>query len=322
MQRHWWLLAVFWCLSATAAHAIEGPTAAGPIGGTDLKSAFLPPPGLYGGTIQGYAATTDFVDGRGQTIPVLSDAHLQKAVFAPFLYYAPELPVLGGSVGIGALLPMGGQCGRLFVGTSSRCQTGLGDLYVEANWGRFFGTLRPSKDPGAFPIPEGLAVMVGLGVVFPTGDFTAVAPLSQALSFGNNTWDIAPSIAVTYTTPAIIGEGTEISAKFYWNNYLRNPTTTYQAGDLLNLDFAVSEHFGRLQFGLAGLYAAQAEDDRIGGARIPPDGRRGELFALGAVAGYDFPEYAASLKVKAMSSVIASNTVQSWLIVTGWVKKF
>jgi hypothetical protein len=43
------LLAAVFGLIAPA-HAIEGPAAAGPIGGTDIRSAMLPPPGLYGGT--------------------------------------------------------------------------------------------------------------------------------------------------------------------------------------------------------------------------------------------------------------------------------
>ena len=309
-------------LAALPALAVEGPTAAGPIGGTDRKSALMPPPGLYGGTIQSYAATIDFIGGDGRPVQALGDAHLEKAVAAPFLYYVPEVTVFGGAIGFGAFLPFGGQCGRLSAGMASRCKAGLGDLYAEADWGRFFGTMRASKDPGAYPIAEGLAVMIGFGTVFPTGDFTAFSPLSQALSLGNNIWDFAPSVAVTYTTPALLAEGTEFSAKFYWNNYLENPTTRYQTGDLLNLDFAVTEHVGRFQIGAAGLYAVQTADDRIRGVSIPPDGRRGELLAMGGVLGYDLPEYAAALKLKALTTVFAANTVSSWSVTAGWVKRF
>jgi hypothetical protein len=87
----------------------------------------------------------------------------------------------------------------------------------------------------------------------------------SGLSVGNNIWDVAPTVAFTYTTPPILAEGTELSAKFYWNNYLTNPATQYQTGTLLNVDFALTERIGRYQLGLAGLYAVQVEDDKING---------------------------------------------------------
>jgi hypothetical protein len=63
-------------------------------------------------------------------------------------------------------------------------------------------------------------------------------------------WDFAPTVGLTYTTPPIIAEGTEISARFFWNNYLENPLTFYRTGDLLDLEFAVSERIGRFQVGV------------------------------------------------------------------------
>jgi hypothetical protein len=301
---------------------VEGPSAAGPIGGTDVRSAMLPPPGLYGGGILLGAGTVDFVDGNGRSIPELKDAHLEEEVGGPFVYYVPDVKVLGGSVGIGGILPIGNLCGRLFTGTSEHCQAGVGDPYVEIDWSRFFGRLRSSKVVGAYPVPEGLSIMVGFGAVFPTGKFDASDPLSQALSIGTNIWDFAPSVALTYTTPPILAEGTEISLKFYWNNYLENPATRYRTGDLLDLDFAITEHIGRFQVGLAGFYAFQIEDDRQFGAPVAPDGRRAEVLKVGGVVNYDMPEYAASVRVKAVHALIAANTVEAWAAMIGWFKKF
>jgi hypothetical protein len=316
------VIALLACLASTPALAVEGPTAAGPIGGTDLRSALLPPPGLYVGTIQAAAGTFDFLDGEGRKIPALKDAHLSKQVGGPFLYYVSDVKVLGGSIGFGGIIPMGNQCGHLFIGEANRCEVGLGDPYLEVDWARFFGTLRPSRYEGAFPIPEGLSIMAGFGVVLPIGTFDHDDPLSQALSMGNNIWDFAPSFAVTYTTPPILAEGTEISAKFYWNNYLENPATHYWTGDVLDVDFAVSEHIGPLQIGVAGNYAFQINDDRQFGVPIPPDGRQGAVLQLGAVAAYDLPQHAASLKLKATTSLLAENTPTSWVVVLGWLKKF
>jgi hypothetical protein len=268
------IVVVFLCGLPTPVPAVEGPTAAGPIGGTDIRSAELPPPGLYGGSFLLGAGTREFLDGEGRVIPALKDAHLAKQLAGPFLFYVPDFRVLGGSIGFGGMIPIGNQCGHLFTGEPRRCTADLGDPYVEIDWSRSFGTLRPSKFPGAHPVLEGLTILIGFGVVIPAGGFDASAPTEQALSIGNNTWDFAPAIAFTYTTPPILAEGTEVSAKLFWNNYLENSETHYRAGDVLNLDFAVSERIGRFQIGFTGFYAFQIEDDKQFGVKVEPDGRR------------------------------------------------
>jgi hypothetical protein len=65
-------------MGSARVHALEGPTAAGPIGGTDIRQAILPPPGLYGGTVLLGAESFDFLDGQGHTIPALRTADLHK----------------------------------------------------------------------------------------------------------------------------------------------------------------------------------------------------------------------------------------------------
>jgi hypothetical protein len=308
--------------AAVPARAVEGPTAAGPIGGTDMRSGLLPPPGVYFGTMQLAARTMDFVDGNGRTIPGLEDAQLSKGVGGPFLYYVPETKIFGGHVALAGILPIVYQCGHLFADQSRQCDTGAGDPYVEIAWSRYFGAPRPSAYAGAYPILEGLSILIGFGVVVPTGKFTAADPLRQALSAGTNIWDFAPTMAVTYTTRPILAEGTEFSAKLYWNTYLENPETDYHTGDVLNLDFAVTEHIGRFQAGIAGFYATQIADDKIAGARIPPDGRRGTVLQIGGVVGYDMPEHGSSFKVKALVAPYAENTVTSWGVTFGWIKKY
>ena len=314
-------VAFIWA-ACNRAWAIEGPTIAGPIGGTDIRSAQLPPPGLYGGLILLGATAFDFVDGKGNTIPALREAHLTKYLAGPFLYYVPDVKLLGGSVGLGGIVPAGEQCGRLFIGIPSDCNFGIGDPYVEIDWSRSFGTVRPSKFPGAFPILQGLTVLVGFGAVFPAGDYDPTDVTSQALSIGTNVYDFAPTVALTYTTRPILVEGTEFSAKAYLNNYLANPETDYSSGTLVNVDFAVSERIGRFQIGLAGFYVIQLADDKQFGIPIPPDGRRAEVLQLGGVLNYDIPEHFASLKVKGLTTVIAKNSVRSYGVVLGWIKKF
>ncbi|MEZ5873594.1 MAG: transporter, partial [Hyphomicrobiales bacterium] len=255
-------------------------------------------------------------------IPALRDINLHKELAGPFLYYVPEVKVLGGSIGMGAIVPFGNQCGHLFVGQPNDCNFAVGDPYAEIDWARYFGTPRPSRHAGALPIPQGLAVLVGFGVVFPAGQFDSSTPLDQAISIGTNIWDFAPSIAVTYTTRPIIGEGTEFSGKFFWNNYLKNQETDYDTGDLLDFEFAVSEHFGRYQVGVAGFYAWQTEDDMRFGVPIPPDGFRAQVLQVGPVLAIDIPEHGSFVKLKATTTVFVRNTVEAWGVAGTWVKRF
>lgn len=317
------LAAAVFCWLCAPSVAIEGSSAAGPIGGTDIRSAQLPPPGIYGGTIQLYAEAHQYFDGAGNLVPALSALELSRIRAGPFLLAVPDVQILGGSIGFFAIAPTGIECGRLFATNPTRCMSGFGDPYVEVAWSRYFGKARPSRYPGALPIAEGLTIALGFGTIIPIGRYDAWNATVQGLTIGNNIWDLAPTAAITFVTPPILAEGTEISAKLYWNNYLENPATRYQTGDLINVDFAVSEHIGRFQVGLAGFYAFQIEDDKLFGVRVPPDGRQTEILSLGAVLAYDLPEYGMSLKIKTLSTVIERNTVRSpFGVAMGWIKKF
>ncbi|MEG6507786.1 transporter [Methyloligella sp. 2.7D] len=302
--------------------AAEGPTAAGPIGGTDIRSAQLPPPGLYGGLFGFDAGTMEFLGPDGETIPALRDGHLRKELTGPFFLYVPDKKLLGGSIGLTGYVPLGNQCGHLFTGQRSECSQGLGDPYLEMDWSRSFGHYRPSRDPDAYPIFQGLSVLLGFGTVFPIGSYDDDDRLEQVLSIGTNIWDFAPTMAMTYTTRPILAEGTEFSAKLFWNNYLENPSTNFQTGDLINIDFAVTEHMGPFQVGVTGFYAWQTQDDTVLGVPVAPDGNRVTGLAIGPIVNYDMPERNASLKAKSFTTVYARNQVTAWHVIVGWFQKF
>jgi hypothetical protein len=316
------LCVVLACGYAATLHAAEGPSLAGPIGGTDIRSAVLPPPGLYGGgVVVPGGEVLDFVDGQGQPIPVLSDANIKRTIVAPFIGYVPNIDVLGGSIGFGAIVPYQKNCGHLFQANPKLCQSGFGDPYLEAQWSRFFGTVRPPRSTGALPIMQGLSIALGFGVVVPSGRYNSIDLTTRALSPGGNIWDYAPHIAFTYTSAPILADGTEFSTKIYWNKYRTNPATQYSTGDLIDIDFAVSERIGRLQAGFTGFYAFQVADDKQFGISIPPDGQRVKILNLGGVLAYDMPEFGAMIKIKALQSVFVENSAHSRGIVLTFVKK-
>jgi hypothetical protein len=301
--------------------AVEGTTAAGPIGGTDIRSAQLPPPGLYGGVIGLISPVKEIHDGGGQPVPGLNAVDLIAKMVGPFFVYVPDLKLWDGSIGLIGVFPVGQLCGQVISAVPRRCVSGFGDPYFELSWSRSFGQLRRSRDPTALPILEGLTVSVGLGVVVPIGHYNAQTQAANGVTIGNNTWDVAPSIAVTYTTAPLLAEGTEFSAKLYWNNYWTNPQTHYQAGSLLDVDFAVTERIGRFQLGLTGFYAFQIADDRQFGVIVGPDGRRIKYLNLGGVLNYDIPEWGAVFRIKALSTIVSQNAVVSKALVIGLAKK-
>jgi hypothetical protein len=310
------------CGYAIPLHAAEGPSLAGPIGGTDIRSAVLPPPGLYGGGVMVPGGEVlDFVDGQGQPIPVLNDANIKRTIVAPFIGYVPNIDVLGGSIGFGAIVPYGQNCGHLFQANPTLCQSGLGDPYLEMQWSRFFGVVRPPRSTGALPIMQGLSIALGFGVVVPSGQYNSTDPTTRVLSAGSNIWDFAPHIAFTYTSAPILADGTEFSTKIYWNKYRTNPATQYSTGDLINIDFAVSERIGRFQVGVTGFYAFQVADDKQFGTPVPPDGQRVKLLNLGGVLAYDMPEFGAFIKIKMLQTVFVENSAHSRGIVLTFVKK-
>jgi hypothetical protein len=295
------------CL-AFPAWGAEGSTVAGPIGGTDIRSAFHGPPGLYGAIITGGSSAYQLRDGSGNPRAGLNAVGIDAVVGGVALSYVPNFRLLDGSIAFLGVSGGGSVCGQITSANPRRCMTGFGDLYLETSWSRFFGSIRPSREQGALPIREGLAISTGIGTMIPIGLYDRRVQASNGVTVSSNTLDIAPSMGFTYTTPPLIAEGTEFSAKIYMNNYARNPETDYRSGRNVNVDFAVSEHIGRWQIGAAGYYLRQFEDDIRGGAVVAPDGRRSEVLSLGGVFNYDIPEHKAAIKFKARSSVFAYNT--------------
>lgn len=288
--------------------AAEGSTVAGPIGGTDVRSAFLPPSGLYGAAIFGGSAAYQLRDGSGAPRAGLDAVDLNSKSAGGVLLYVPNLKVFDGSVGFLGVAGFGAVCGQIRSASPSTCRSGFGDIYVEASWSRFFGSTRASRDQDALPIREGLAVRAGLGAMLPTGLYDARIQASNGVTVGSNTYIVAPSLALTYTTPPLLADGTEFSGKIYLNTYARNPATDYVSGKNINIDFAVSEHIGRWQVGIGGYYLRQFTDDTRGGVVVPPDGRQAEVLSLGGVVNYDIPELQTTIKFKSRSSVFAYNT--------------
>ena len=320
----WWalpLIVICVALWSAPSFAVEGQTAAGPIGGSDIRSAILPGPGLYGGAVALFDNVTQYHDGSGHSAPALNDFGFTNYIGGGFFLYVPDFKLFDGKIGFSGYESYSQNCGQLVDAIPHRCVAGFGDPYFELAWSRSFGQLRPATVPGAFPIIQGLVLDFGIGAVVPIGNYDPHARALDGVSAGKNTFDLAPSVAVTYTTPPLIADGTEVSAKLYWDNYAANPITHYYSSDLLDVDFAVTEHIGRFQVGPAGYYIFQTGMDRQYGAIAPPDGRRLEYLAIGGVIDYEMAEYNAAIKFKANTTVFSQNGVVAKVFTLSFAKK-
>jgi hypothetical protein len=268
-----------------AANAANSVNPAGPIGGSDIRSGLLPPPGFY---IQGIGVVTPpaavFNDDGSRN----DDAKGKQILGGFAALYVYDEEILGGHAATSLFVPYKRYCFG-FTSATQECNTGIGDLYSDVfQWSRFFPSEDfATQDKSAPPIPFGLGVAVGLGLGIPTGQYDA----STFANVGSNKWAFSPNLALTYTTKSIFGpsfgDATEFSARIFYTKYSTNTDIDYRDGDLVNVDFAVSQRFGQLQAGLYGSYVNQITDDEQGGIAVP-GGRRAKGFGLGPVLSYDF----------------------------------
>ena len=196
----WLLVAICAGLWSAPSWAVEGSTAAGPIGGSDIRSAILPPPGLYGGVVGLYNDIVGYNDGSGHPAPGLNAFGLQNYDGGAFFLYVPELKLFGGEIGFSGFEAAGQNCGQLVSTIPRRCVAGFGDPYVEFDWSRSFGQIRPPSTAGAYPIIQGLVLDLGIGAVLPIGYYNQQTQAANGVTPGNNTFDLAPA-ALTAPIP-------------------------------------------------------------------------------------------------------------------------
>jgi hypothetical protein len=279
--------------------ASEGGFVAGPLGGSDLRAALAPPPGTYLLLMPLAGNVADFRDRDGNKSPLGFSGGTVAA--GAGLYHLFEDTLAGGRVGLGITGVAGKVCLRISALNRSECRTDIGDTYMEAFWSRPIGELGmrgpAAEDPRRRYIPYGLTLGASLGVVLPTG---AYSPENLA-NAGLNTTVLVPSLAATWISPPWLADGTELSARFFYNIHDRNDTTGYQAGDMVVLDWAVTERVGRFQLGPAGTYATQLREDRQNGKNMGST----EVVSLGGVIAADLPELGMFVAFKALTDIEA-----------------
>ncbi|MBW5435779.1 phenol degradation protein meta [Bradyrhizobium canariense] len=288
--------------------AAEGNIFGGPIGGTDIRNAYLPPaPGLYLGLADLPGGASQLDGPNGKPLPG-STFNFKYNITAGFLLYEFPSQVFGGSLASTMQFAYVQQLAYLNLPPVNRTEAKEGwlDIYTDVlKWSKHVGSFGAPEGRAENGRPFGLTIAPAFSMILPTGTYDPTALATP----GKNVTFIIPNIAFTYLTRPLlpIGYATEFDAHFFYDKALKNPFTNYQTGDVVSLDFAVSQLIGHWQVGVAGGYGKQITDDYKNGVLVQPDGKRLGVMKLGPVIAYDIPQLPLTLKLKYLTSLSQQN---------------
>jgi hypothetical protein len=294
------ILASYFICAGDGANATEGSIYGGPIGGTDIRSSYLPAvPGVYVGAKIIKSDADAYFGLNGITYPngPFATYHGIAGAIGALVRWPGEF--LGGAIGSSGGIPISSACLR--VNALKGCSKGDADIRADPIiWSRYLGLMGavPPQDSGAPKLPYGLTISSGLNMTIPSGLYDP----SRLYTPGKGSFIFSPNIGFTYLTgPNLsLGDGTEVSAKFYYNIGTYNSATKYDNGNVFSAEYAITERVGRFQFGITGVSARQVSDDFKSGLRVQPDGKRLLINQVGPIIACDIPEIKASMSVKVL----------------------
>ena len=319
------------CLAATAmmtmapstANAVEGGVYGAPLGGTDLRQAYLPPePGLYGGIAGVSSRSPYYRDQNGNLSATANPAFLYATIAGAGLLYEYPFKPFGISLASTFQLNYIGERqaltagGKFLNGYAAGLQDSFADFLFASKYLGLFGAV-PGDNP---KLRYGLTGAIALSAELPIGKYN----VNNFVNPGKNTYITIPNIALTYLTGPNLsfGDGTEISTRFFFDTNARNSISGYQGGNLIDLDYSISQRFGQFQAGVAGDYAQQLNGDHnTTYALVAPGGNIYSKIDLGPVIVWDNPQLATTFKVKALFPVFHTNNYNATTIVISAARK-
>ncbi|OKO76962.1 hypothetical protein AC629_32305 [Bradyrhizobium sp. NAS80.1] len=119
-----------------------------------------------------------------------------------------------------------------------------------------------------------------------------------------------------------MGDGLELSARLFLDFASTNTATNYSTGAVADIDFAITEKFGRWQAGLAGYYGHQWQNDIHNGMIVAPNGKNLETIGVGPVVAYAIPEWNAVWKLKVLEPMTQRNSLNTTRVFLSFNKGF
>jgi hypothetical protein len=240
------LTAIVAGIALTGTLALTGTVQAQPSGhyfpGIEgLKGATLPPPGIYLRDYNLVYFADRLNDTHGNQVNGI-DPNLFIYANVPRLIWITDLKLLGGYIGVDALLPI--QYTDLEVPGLDDNTFGLGDLFGEATWSTHAKQFDAS---------------LGFGVFAPTGNSSPTNPTEPGLGY----WTYMFTAGATVYFDE--GKKWALSALNRYEITSEKDNTDFTAGDTWTLEYGLSYAVTpTLDVGLAGYYQRQVTVDENG----------------------------------------------------------
>ncbi|HEY5913312.1 MAG TPA: transporter [Verrucomicrobiae bacterium] len=239
-----------------------------------LKGASLPPPGFY---LRDYNAfyfadrvnDSDGKKARGPAGEVDAEAFIYANV--PRLIWITDLQLLGGNIGVDALLPL--QYTDLKITGGPRPVNdgtfGIGDLFAETTWSKHI---------------EKFDFSLGAGVWVPTGDSSPVFGTTRA---GSGFWTAMLTAGATWYVDA--DKLWAISALNRYEFNSQKEGATYTPGQAYTLEWGISRALSKtVDVGVVGYYQQQVTEDSGSGKTTP---ERDRVAAVGPEVNVFYPKF-------------------------------
>ncbi|MHA1164399.1 MAG: SphA family protein [Alphaproteobacteria bacterium] len=253
----------------------------------------LPPPGKYGSSLKYYysgdaggSAAISKALGELGNISLEADVDIDVQLFfeAPVLLWITQHKILGGNLGLGALVPIGWQDASVDIDALATLTLANGTTLTKG------GRLTLDDDTFNFGDPQLTALLgwhrgnlhwnvAGLLNV-PIGAYDK----NNIVNMGFNRWAFDATAAATWFNPQK-GHEASVAAGFTFNG--NNDDTNYETGTEFHVEAALMQHFSKaFAIGLTGYHYQQVTGDSGAGATL--GSFKGRVTALGPNVTYNF----------------------------------
>jgi hypothetical protein len=255
-----------------------------------IKGATLPPPGFYVRDYNVFYYANRVNDGSGREIDA-ADARAFVYANVPRLIWITDLQVLGGYVGVDALVPL--QYTELAfnqpppAGRFDESTWGIGDAFGEVTWSRHLQTA---------------SLSLGYGIWVPTGDFSTTNPTRAGRGF----WTHMLTAGVTWHPD--VDKRWSVSALNRYEISHDTQGLDLTPGQVYTLEWGLGYGFRpTIDFGVIGYYQAQTTKDT---GRDATSTSRDQVVGVGPEVILLCPRLGLFTSVRYAYEVLAENRLQ------------
>jgi hypothetical protein len=283
-------------LASLTLPVLAQPTAHYVPGVESIKAATLPPPGWYLRDYNVAYYSTRVNNGSGDDV---SPPNFEAFTYAnvPRVIWISETKLLGGHVGVDALIPLMYQ--SLEAGGYDDSSTGLGDLFAEStlSW-----HLKQFDFSAAF------------GVWAPTGKSSKPPTTDAGLGY----W--TPMLTAGTTWYVDTNKTWAVSALCRYEMNTESSETDVTTGDAFTLEWGLSKTLGQVyDLGVVGYYQTKVTGDSGGGLYAKP---HDTVAAIGPEISVVFPEQMFFVSLRYLNEVLAEDRAQGQTFTLTLTKRF